>query len=47
MKDILIFISATFIGAFIGIAVGFLLIGSINGWDTIRWFLKDIFQKRR
>ena len=47
MKDILLFISATVVGAFIGIAIGFLLIGLINGWDTIKWFLEDIFHWRR
>jgi len=47
MKDILLFISATFVGAFIGIAIGFLLIGLINGFDTIRWFLGEIFHWRR
>ena len=46
MKDILLFISATFVGAFIGIVIGFLLIGSINGWDTVKWFLDEIFHWR-
>ena len=36
MKDMLLFISATVVGAFIGIVIGFLLIGLINGWDTIK-----------
>ena len=47
MKDILLFISATVVGAFIGMAVGFLLIGLIDGWDNIKWFLDEIFHKRR
>ena len=50
MKDILLFISATFVGAFIGIAIGFLLIGLINGWngwDIVKWFLDEIFHRRR
>ena len=47
MKDILFFISATFVGAFIGIVIGFLLIGLINGWDTVKWFLDEIFHWRR
>jgi len=46
MKDVWLFISATFIGAFIGIAIGFLLIGTINGWDTVKWFLDEIFHWR-
>ena len=36
-----------FVGAFIGIAVGFLLIGLINGWDSLKWFLDEIFHRRR
>ena len=47
MKDILLFISATFIGVFIGIAISFLLIGLINGWDIRKWFLDEIFHRRR
>ena len=50
MKDVWLFISATFVGAFIGIAIGFLLIGLINGWngwDIVKWFLDEIFHWRR
>ena len=46
MKDVWLFISAAFVGEFIGIAIGFLLIGSINGWDTVKWFLDEIFHWR-
>ena len=50
MKDILLVISATFVGIFIGIAISFLLIGLINGWDgrdIVKWFLDEIFHWRR